>query len=121
MSGDVHVRFCESVGVQFPRATHLVVLCRTLAEANLALAEVKSWVEQNGLSLNADKTHVGDCRQAGEGFEFLGYRFEAGRRWVRPTSLKRLRGADSAEDQTHAWRQSGDDYRRSQSHASRLV
>ena len=37
------------------------------------------------------KTHVGDCRQAGQGFEFLGYRFEAGRRWVRPKSLKALR------------------------------
>ncbi len=22
MSGDVHVRFCESLGVKFPRATH---------------------------------------------------------------------------------------------------
>jgi RNA-directed DNA polymerase len=72
-------------------ADDFVVLCRTPVEANLALAEVRSWVEQNGLSLNADKTHVGDCRQAGEGFEFLGYRFEAGRRWIRPTSLKRLR------------------------------
>ena len=35
--------------------------------------------------------HVGDCRQAGQGFEFLGYRFEAGQRWVRPKSFKALR------------------------------
>ena len=55
------------------------------------LSEVKSWVEQNGLRLNADKTHVGDCRQAGQGFEFLGYRFEVGRRWVRRKSLQALR------------------------------
>ena len=33
----------------------------------------------------------GDCRQAGQGFEFLGYRFEAGQRWVRPKSFKALR------------------------------
>ena len=63
-------------------ADDFVVLCRTAEQAQGALGEVKSWVEQNGLRLNADKTHVGDCRQAGQGFEFLGYRFEAGQRWV---------------------------------------
>ena len=72
-------------------ADDFVVLCRTAQQAQAALEEVKSWVEQNGLRLNANKTHVGDCRQAGEGFEFLGYRFEAGRRWVRPKSFKALR------------------------------
>jgi RNA-directed DNA polymerase len=72
-------------------ADDFVVLCRTAQPAQAVLEEVKSWVEQNGLSLNADKTHVGDCRQAGQGFEFLGYRFEAGQRWVRPKSFKALR------------------------------
>ena len=72
-------------------ADDFVVLCRTAQTAQAALEEVKSWVEQNGLRLNEDKTHVGDCRQAGQGFEFLGYRFEAGRRWVRPKSFKALR------------------------------
>ena len=72
-------------------ADDFVVLCRTAEQAQAVLDEVKSWVEQNGLRLNADKTHVGDCRQAGQGFEFLGYRFEAGRRWVRPKSFKALR------------------------------
>jgi RNA-directed DNA polymerase len=72
-------------------ADDFVVLCRTTQTAQAALEEVKSWVEQNGLRLNEDKTHVGDCRQAGQGFEFLGYRFEAGRRWVRPKSFKALR------------------------------
>ena len=72
-------------------ADDFVVLCRTAEQAQAVLEEVKSWVEQNGLRLNEDKTHVGDCRQAGQGFEFLGYRFEAGQRWVRPKSLKALR------------------------------
>jgi RNA-directed DNA polymerase len=72
-------------------ADDFVVLCRSAEQAQAALAEVKTWVEANGLSLNAEKTHVGDCRQAGQGFEFLGYRFEAGRRWVRKKSLKALR------------------------------
>ena len=43
---------------------------------------------ENGLTLHPDKTHVGDCLIAGQGFEFLGYRFEAGRRWVRDKSLQ---------------------------------
>ena len=72
-------------------ADDFVVLCRTAQQAQAALEEVKSWVAQNGLRLNADKTHVGDCRQAGQGFEFLGYRFEVGQRWVRPKSFKALR------------------------------
>ena len=72
-------------------ADDFVVLCRSGEEAQVALAEVKAWVEANGLSLNAEKTHVGDCRQEGQGFEFLGYRFEAGRRWARKKSLKAIR------------------------------
>jgi RNA-directed DNA polymerase len=72
-------------------ADDFVVLCRTAEQAQAALSEVRAWVKQNGLRLNADKTHVGDCRQEGQGFEFLGYRFEVGQRWVRPKSLKTLR------------------------------
>jgi RNA-directed DNA polymerase len=72
-------------------ADDFVVLCRTAEQAQAALNEVRAWVEQNGLRLNDDKTHVGDCRQVGQGFEFLGYRFEAGRRWVRAKSFKALR------------------------------
>ena len=68
-----------------------VVLCGSTEEAQAALAEVKAWVPANGLSLNLDKTHVGDCREPGQGFEFLGYRFEAGRRWVRPKSIQAFR------------------------------
>ena len=58
-------------------ADDFVVLCRNGSEAQAALREVEAWVAENGLTLNPDKTHVGDCRQSGQGFEFLGYRFEA--------------------------------------------
>ncbi len=37
------------------------------------------------------KPILGLCRQKREGFDFLGYRFEAGRRWVRKKSLARLK------------------------------
>ncbi len=68
-----------------------VILCRSEDEAQAALAEMQRWVEENGLRLHPDKTHVGDCTEEGQGFEFLGYRFEAGRRWVRKKSMKALK------------------------------
>lgn len=72
-------------------ADDFVVLCASREEAEAALALIRAWVEANGLNLHPDKTHLGDCRQAGQGFEFLGYRFEAGKRWVRKKSLNRLK------------------------------
>jgi RNA-directed DNA polymerase len=72
-------------------ADDLVVMCKSREEADAALAEIRAWVTENGLRLHPDKVHVGDCRQPGEGFEFLGYRFEAGRRLVRKKSLTRLK------------------------------
>ena len=72
-------------------ADDFVVLCRTAEEAEAALAEIRRWVGENGLDLHPDKTHVGDCRQPGQGFEFLGYRFENGRRRVREKSLRQLK------------------------------
>ncbi len=72
-------------------ADDFVVMCPNVEAAQAALAEIGDWVAQNGLSLHPDKTHVGDCSIPGQGFEFLGYRFEAGKRWVRKKSLKTLR------------------------------
>ena len=72
-------------------ADDFVILCRSREEAMVALEQVRRWVGENGLTLHPEKTHVGDCRQPGEGFDFLGYRFEAGRRRVRDKSLKRLK------------------------------
>ena len=64
---------------------------RAAKQAEAALEEIRQWVAENGLRLSPAKTHVGDCRQPGEGFEFLGYRFEAGRRRVRKKSLDRFK------------------------------
>jgi RNA-directed DNA polymerase len=72
-------------------ADDFVILCRDMTEAQGALEAVRAFVEENGLTLHPDKTHVGDCRIGGQGFEFLGYRFEAGRRLVRMKSLLSLR------------------------------
>jgi len=47
--------------------------------------------------LHPAKTHLGDCRLPGQGFEFLGYRFEAGRRLVRNKSLAKLKASIRAK------------------------
>lgn len=86
---DVEMREAGMVMVRY--ADDAVVLCRSPEEAVAALARMRAWVSANGLTLHPDKTHIGDCREEGEGFEFLGYRFEAGRRLVRKKSLMALR------------------------------
>ena len=72
-------------------ADDFVVLCQTAEQAQAGLAKVRVWVQENGLTLNPDKTHVGNCLEEGQGFDFLGYRFEAGQRRVRRKSLKAIR------------------------------
>ena len=72
-------------------ADDFVILCATEAEAHHALAQVQAWTAAQGLTLHPDKTHLGDCRQAGQGFDFLGYRFEGGRRFVRRKSFTAIR------------------------------
>ncbi len=81
-----------SKGYQMVRyADDFVTLCNTEEEANKARAIVKQWMIENGLASHPDKTHIGNCTIIGEGFEFLGYRFECGKHTVRKTSMKKLR------------------------------
>jgi RNA-directed DNA polymerase len=86
---DVEMREAGLVMIRY--ADDTVVLCRSREEAQSALARMQAWVTANGLTLHPDKTHLGDCRLEGQGFEFLGYRFEAGKRWVRKKSLMSLK------------------------------
>lgn len=72
-------------------ADDFVILTRSHAEAEAALALVKGWVATNGLELHPEKTRIANCRKKGNGFEFLGYRFERGRRHVRKRSLDKLK------------------------------
>jgi RNA-directed DNA polymerase len=86
---DVQLRAAGQVLVRY--ADDFVILCETQAQAQAALRQVRGWMEGAGLSLHPDKTRVGNCLRAGEGFEFLGYRFEQGKRYVRKKSLQTLR------------------------------
>ena len=88
---DLDVRLREQGYHMVRYADDFVILCPSAEQARTALREVEAWVEANGLSLHPEKTHIGDCRQAGQGFEFLGYRFEGGRRWVKDKSLKAMK------------------------------
>lgn len=72
-------------------ADDFVILTRSHAEAEKALVLVREWVAANGLTLHPGKTRIANCRKKGNGFEFLGYRFERGRRDVRKKSLDKLK------------------------------
>ncbi len=95
---ELDVAMHEAGLVMVRYADDAVVLCRSREAAEAALARMRAWVSENGLTLHPDKTHIGDCRVKGQGFEFLGYRFEAGRRLVRKKSLMALR--DKVRDRT---------------------
>ena len=72
-------------------ADDFVILTRSQQEAEQALDLVRAWVDERKLALHPDKTHLGNCLVEGEGFEFLGYRFEAGTSWVRRKSIQKFR------------------------------
>lgn len=71
-------------------ADDFVILCRSQAEAQAALAAVAAWVSEAGLTLHPEKTRVVNVSEPG-GFDFLGYHFERGMKWPRAKSLKKLR------------------------------
>jgi RNA-directed DNA polymerase len=70
-------------------ADDFVILCRSKAAAERALGVVAAWVEANGLTLHPDKTRIVEATTAA--FDFLGYRFDRDKRYVRPKSLEKLK------------------------------
>ena len=115
MSREVHVRFCESVGVRFPRATRLVIVFSSERDARRVLEVLPKRFGKYGLTLHPEKTrlvHFEKPPNSGgkEGFgprgkfDFLGFthfweRSRKGRWWVKrktassrfSQSLKRIR------------------------------
>jgi RNA-directed DNA polymerase len=70
-------------------ADDFVIMCRSRAEAEQALAKVQQWVEDNGLTLHPTKTKIVDART--EGFDFLGYTFRGELRLPRKKSLDKMK------------------------------
>jgi RNA-directed DNA polymerase len=76
-------------------ADDFVILCRSAADAREALELVQQWTARAGLTLHPDKTRIVDANL--EGFDFLGYHFERGKRWPRDKSIKKFRDASRAK------------------------
>ena len=72
-------------------ADDFVILCRSPDDARAALERVQLWTASADLTLHPDKTRIVDANR--EGFDFLGYHFERGKRWPRDKSIKKLRDA----------------------------
>ena len=70
-------------------ADDFVILCRDAEDAARALEAVRQWTAQAGLTLHPEKTRIVDAKE--DGFDFLGYRFEKGRRYPRKKSLGKFR------------------------------
>jgi len=88
MRREFHVRFCEGLGVRFPRATRLVIVCEREDDAHRLMAVLPKRLGRFGLQLHPDKTHQvpfgrprwrakgkgRDDDQGGPGtFDFLGF------------------------------------------------
>src|SRR5205823_4962895 len=108
MSREAHVRIREGLGVQFPRATRLII---TGSSQELLETEVKPLVEsflsERGLELSAEKTQITPIE---DGFDFLGQnvRDYNGTILVKPsrknvaTFLTKVRGIIKASGQATA-------------------
>ena len=78
------------IGMEMVRyADDFVLLCRSREEAERALERVREWTAQAGLTLHPVKTRIVDAQK--ESFDFLGYRFDRGRRFPRDKSRKKFR------------------------------
>jgi RNA-directed DNA polymerase len=77
-------------------ADDFVILCRSPEDASLALAVVPEWTATAGLTLHSTKTRIVDATT--DAFEFLGYRFERGKRYPRTKSIQKLK--DTVREKT---------------------
>lgn len=106
MTRECHVRFCESAGVRFPRATHLIIGFEREDDARRFLDAMRARFEEFKLSLHPDKTRVIEFgrlaavnrKQRGLGkpdtFAFLGFTFICGKSRTGRFQLQRKTRSD---------------------------
>ena len=70
MRREFHVRFCEGLGVKFPGATRLVILCKP-GNGPQVMEQMRALMARLGLTVNEKKTRM--VRIPEEHFDFLGY------------------------------------------------
>jgi len=79
----------EQQGWQMVRyADDLVMLCQSKEEAEQALANLRQWSAEAGLTVHPTKTRIVHVHR--EGFDFLGWHFCGDRKWPRKKSLQKL-------------------------------
>jgi RNA-directed DNA polymerase len=88
---DLDVLITKAGFKMFRYADDFVILTKEESDAQRAYTLVKTWITEHGLTIHPDKTHIGNCMIEGQGFEFLGYRFESGRRTVRKKSMDKFK------------------------------
>lgn len=89
----------RSKGFEMRRfADDFVVLCKSSDKAIEALELIQKWAKIAELITHPDKTHVTDCSKKDGGFDFLGYHFACGKRYIRKKSLKSF--GDKVRDKT---------------------
>jgi len=69
-------------------ADDFVIMCRSAEEAHEVLQVVQQWTIENGLTLHPTKTRIVDARK--EPLDFLGYRFDQGKRFPRLKSRQKF-------------------------------
>ena len=97
MSGDVQVRFCERLGVKFPRATHLVVGFQIEADAERFRPSLRERFARFGLTLHPRK------RASSNSVRYAAEPASAGRREAGDVQLPRLHAQlrEEAEGTVH--------------------
>lgn len=71
-------------------ADDFVVLCSSKGNAQECFECVKLWMTEHKLTIHPNKSKIA---YYAEGFEFLGYLFKGGRRYVRDKSVRKLRSS----------------------------
>src|SRR5271170_1693945 len=64
MSREVQVRFCEGLGVKFPRSTLPVIHCETLKHAQVVLKAITRRLADFKLEVSPTKTKLVFCKNA---------------------------------------------------------
>ena len=86
MSGDVQVRFCERLGVKFPRATHRNIYVRSARAGHRVMASIRRFITtQLRLKVNETKSAVAE-----RGADVLGFSVTHGKRPKRRLAEKTL-------------------------------
>ena len=101
-------------------ADDFVILCRSEADAEQALALVAAWTQTRGLTLHPAKTRIVDATHA-EALTFWATTSNGAMRWPRTKSLTKLKDTHARQDAAHQRADPGRHHRRRESHAAGLV